>query len=159
MKLFPTKEKEFKLIDSQSVTLDRLLRRTERSERLTSQHTDKSFRGMITGNEFKLISSSIGKGAFCVMTGEIQSNSGKVTVEIHKVFRILLSIFLCVPIFATIALIGTQTEEFSFFLLFIMIGQMLMIRFAFIGLAFYFLSKSSLNRLGDVIDLEWVKSI
>lgn len=61
MKIFPTKELNFKLIDGPSETLDRLNRRTEKSENLTSQYTDKSFRGIINGNEFKIISSAIGK--------------------------------------------------------------------------------------------------
>lgn len=93
MKIFPTKELKFKLIDDQAETLNRLNRRTEKSENLTSQITDKSFRGIINRNEFKIISSAIGKGAFCVMTGTIESDKGNVKVEIHKVFRILLSVF------------------------------------------------------------------
>jgi len=31
---------------------------------------------MIHGGQFKLISSTIGKGALCVMTGEIQEGEG-----------------------------------------------------------------------------------
>ena len=98
MNIFPSIEKKFKLIDNQTETLNRLNRRTEKSENLTSQYTDKSFRGIIDENEFKIISSAIGKGAFCVMSGKIDSEKGNVKVEIHKVFRILLSIILCFPI-------------------------------------------------------------
>jgi len=158
MNIFPTKEKEFKLIDDQAETLNRLNRRTEKSENLTSQYTDKSFRGMINGNEFKVISSVIGKGAFCVMTGEINSNSGKVKVEIHKVFRILLSVFLLFPVIGMIAMIWSKAQEFSPILILVMIGQILMIRYVFIGLAFKFISKDSLNRLRDVLDFEWIKN-
>ncbi len=158
MKIFPTKELNFKLIDDQAETLNRLNRRTEKSENLTSQYTDKSFRGIIKGNEFKIISSSIGKGAFCVMTGEIESEKGNVKVEIHKVFRILLSVFLCFPIIGLIALTLTKAQEFSPIMILVMIGQILIIRFVFIGFAFKFLSKESLNRLRDVIDLEWIKN-
>ena len=158
MNIFPTKEREFKLIDDQAETLNRLNRRTEKSENLTSQYTDKSFRGMINGNEFKVISSVIGKGAFCVMTGEINSNSGKVKVEIHKVFRILLSVFLLFPVIGMIAMIWSKAQEFSPILILVMIGQILMIRYVFIGLAFKFISKDSLNRLRDVLDFEWIKN-
>jgi len=59
MNIFPTKELEFKLIDDQAETLNRLNRRTEKSKNLTSQYTDKSFRGMIDGNEFKIIEVAI----------------------------------------------------------------------------------------------------
>ncbi|MEP5934398.1 MAG: hypothetical protein ABJ218_04725 [Winogradskyella arenosi] len=158
MNIFPTKEKEFKLIDDQAETLNRLNRRTEKSENLTSQYTDKSFRGMINGNEFKVISSVIGKGAFCVMTGKINSDSGNVKVEIHKVFRILLSVFLCFPAVGITIAILTGSEEFSPIFILVVILQMLMIRYVFIGLAFRFLSKDSLNRLRDVLDFEWIKN-
>ncbi|GGZ94957.1 hypothetical protein [Algibacter mikhailovii] len=158
MNIFPTKEQEFKLIDDQSETINRLNRRTEKSENLTSQFTDKSFLGVINGNEFKIISSVIGKGAFCVMTGKIDSESGNVKVEIHKIFRVLLSIFLCFPVIGFIALSVTGANGFSPIMILVMILQILMIRYVFIGLAFKFISRESLNRLRDVLDLEWIKN-
>ena len=158
MNIFPTKELEFKLIDDQAETLNRLNRRTEKSKNLTSQYTDKSFRGMIDGNEFKIISSVIGKGAFCVMTGKINSDNGNVKVEIHKVFRILLSIILCFPVIGIVALLLSDAKEFSPILILVLIGQVLMIRYVFIGLAFKLLSKASLYRLRDVLDFEWTKN-
>jgi hypothetical protein len=154
MKIFPTKELNFRLVNDEVETLNRLNRRTEKSENLTSQFTEKSFRGIINGNEFKLISSSIGKGAFCVMTGKIKSGEVKVKVEIHKVFRILLSIMLLFPIIGIVAITVSEPKEFSLILILVAIGQILIIRFAFIGLIFKFLSTESLNRLRDVLDLE-----
>ncbi|MFW5983557.1 MAG: hypothetical protein ACOCQ4_03585 [bacterium] len=158
MKIFPTTELKFNLIDNQDETLDRLKRRTEHSENLTSQYTDKSFRGKIDGTNFKIISSTIGKGAFCVMTGEISTDQGKVKAEIHKVFRILLSIILVFPIIGLLIMIFSGTDDFSPIMILVTIGQILIIRYAFIGLAFRFLSKASLNRLRDVLDIEWKKT-
>ena len=158
MKIFPTKELKFRLINDQVETLSRLNRRTEKSENLTSQHTNKSFRGIINGNEFKLISSTIGKGAFCVMTGVIESDKGNVKVEIHKVFRILLSIILCFPIIGILTAILTGKEEPNPIFILVVIGQIVIIRYVFIGLAFKFLSRESLNRLRDVLDFEWTKN-
>jgi hypothetical protein len=86
MNIFPIKKKDFKLIGNQPETISRLERRTKNSQRLTSQYTDKSFIGNVDGNKFKIISSSIGKGAFCVMKGEINSKNGHVKVEIHYFF-------------------------------------------------------------------------
>jgi len=159
MKIFPTKEISFRLIDSQDETLDRLKRRTEHSENLTSQYTDKSFRGIISGTGFKIISSAIGRGAFCVLTGEISNDQGKVKVEIHKVFRVLLSLFLMFPIIGLLIMIIRGTEDFSPIMILVAIGQVLIIRYAFIGLAFRFLSKSSLDRFRDVLDIEWKKKL
>lgn len=80
MKIFPGKKLEFKLTDNYDETLNRLEPETEKSKNLTSQYTHKSFRGTLNGNHFKLISSAIGKGAFCVMTGTIETNKGYVEV-------------------------------------------------------------------------------
>lgn len=158
MKIFPAKEISFRLNDSQDQALDRLKRRTEHSENLTSQYTDKSFRGKINGTGFKIISSAIGRGAFCVLTGEISNDQGKVKVEIHKVFRVLLSLFLMFPIIGLLIMIISGTEDFSPILILVAIGQILIIRYAFIGLAFRFLSRSSLHRFRDVLDIEWKKT-
>lgn len=133
-------------------------RRTEKSENLTSRFTEKSFRGIVNGTDFKVISSVIGKGAFCVMTGKINSDSGVVKVEIHKVFKILLGVFMFLPIFGLVAMIWSKAQEFSPNLIVVMVGQILIIRFVFIGLAFKRISKDSLNRLRDVLDFEWIEN-
>jgi hypothetical protein len=65
---------------------------------MTSNFTDKSFRGIVDGDEFKIISSEIGKGALCVMTGKIDNDNSYVNVEIKKAFRILFSIISFMPI-------------------------------------------------------------
>ena len=158
MKLFPTKELKFRLLKDKAETLDKLNRRTERSENLTSQFTDKSFRGQINRNEFKLISSVIGKGAFCVMSGQINSVDGSVKVEIHKIFRILLTIILLFPLVGIILKSIIEMEKFSPIMILVTIGQILMIRYVFIGIAFRILSTESLNKLRDVLDLEWIKN-
>jgi hypothetical protein len=155
MKLFPTKELKFRLVNDQA---ERLNRRTERSDNLTSQFTDKSFRGLINENEFKLISSAIGKGEFCVMSGQINTVDGSVKVDIHKVFRVLLTIVLLFPLVGIILMTISGKEEFSPIMILVAIGQILMIRYIFIGLAFRFLSRESLNRLRDVLDLEWIRN-
>jgi len=79
------------------------------------------------------------------MTGKINSENGYVKVEIHKVFKILLSIFLCFPIISIIIMIISKSQNFSLFMILIMIGQILMIRYVFINLAFRLLSKVNLK--------------
>ena len=98
MDLFPKSEYTFSIIGEETETLERLKRRTELSESLTSNITDKSFRGIVKDNTFRIISSEIGKGAFCVLTGKIVNKDGQVEIEINKAFRILLSILLCLSL-------------------------------------------------------------
>ncbi len=84
MDIFPTKELQFKLIDSKTETIERLKRRTEFSEKMTSSFTDKSFRGIVKDDEFKIISSEIGRGALWVMNGKIENEIGYVNLVINK---------------------------------------------------------------------------
>lgn len=157
MKIFPTSSYTFKIIGEETETLERLKRRTELSESLTSQITDKSFRGIIKDNTFRVISSEIGKGAFCVLNGEINKQNGQVNLEINKAFKILLSVLLCFPFIGLIAQIFSNKEEFIIIFILVAILQLLMIRYVFIELGFRRLSKISLNRLRDVLDMEWIE--
>ena len=154
MEIFPTKELKFKLLDSKEETIERLKRRTEFSEKMTSNFTDKSFRGILNGDEFKIISSEIGKGALCVMTGKIDNDNSYVNVEINKAFRILFSIMFVMPIIALTIETVKKPNDILIFIL-VGIGQILMIRFFFIGMFFSRMSKQSLNRLRDVLDIEF----
>ena len=154
MEIFPTKELKFKLLDSKEETIERLKRRTEFSEKMTSNFTDKSFRGILNGDEFKIISSEIGKGALCVMTGKIDNDNSYVNVEMNKAFRILFSIMFVIPIIALTIETVKKPNDILIFIL-VGIGQILMIRFFFIGMFFSRMSKQSLNRLRDVLDIEF----
>ena len=157
MNIFPKRDYTFKIIGEETETLERLKRRTELSESLTSNITDKSFRGIIKDNTFRIISSEIGKGSFCVLTGEINNQNGQVNVEINKAFRILLSVLLCFPFIGLIAQFFSNKEEFSIIFILVVILQILMIRYLFIEFAFQRFSKSSLNKLSDVLDIEQIE--
>lgn len=154
MNIFPKNDYTFTIIGEETETLERLKRRTEGSESLTSKITDKSFIGKIKDNTFKIISSEIGKGAFCVLTGEIVNKNGQVAVEINKAFRILLSILLCFPFIGLIVQFFSNREDFSIVFILALILQLLMIRYVFIEFAFRRFSKSSLSKLSDVLDID-----
>lgn len=159
MKIFPTSNYSFKIIGEPVESLERLKRRTQISESLSSKITDKSFLGIITNNSFRIISSEIGKGTFCVLNGEISNKNGTVKIEINKAFQILLSIILCLPIAGLIAQLLSQEPNLAVVLIAAATVQILMIRFIFIELAFRRLSKRSLSRLSDVLDIESIEKI
>lgn len=154
MKIFPEKEYTFKLLSSQEDTLDRLNRRTEYSGYLSSYWTEKSFRGEIKKNYFKIISSKVGSGAFCTLEGEININDGFVKIKVHRVFKILLSILLLFPIIGIIISLTIGGESFELLMIPSIIGQLLIIRFIAISYIFSRNSKESLRRLRDVLDVE-----
>jgi len=157
MKIFPSSVYDFKLINNEKETIERLKRRTENSENLISKITEKSFIGNIKENQFKIISSNIGKGAFCTLNGKINKENGEVIVEINKPFKILLSIFMFLPIIAIIIQLITKPSDFNPIFILVCIGQILIIRFFFIEIFYKILSKQSINKLSDVLDTEWIR--
>jgi hypothetical protein len=72
--------------------------------------------------------------------------------------KILLSIILCFPVIGIVALLLSDAKEFTPIVILVVIGQVLMIRYVFIEIAFKLLSKTSLNRLRDVLDFDWIKN-
>jgi len=157
MTIFPSSSYEFKLINDQSETLERLKRRTEVSESFISKLTDKSFIGKVTNNSFKVISADIGKGSFCTLEGIIKEERGEVFVEINKSFKILFSILMLLPFIAFFIQLFSNQKQFNPIMILVCLGQVLVIRFFFIGFFYKLLSKKSINKLADVIDTEWIK--
>ncbi|WP_141672832.1 hypothetical protein [Flavobacterium crassostreae] len=157
MKVLPNNSYSFKITGNETETLERLKRRTEISEKLISKKTDKSFIGIVKENTFRIISSEIGKGAFCVLTGEINNQKGEVGIEINKAFRILLSVFLCLPFVGLIMQLFLGKSEFLALFILVFIGQLLVIRYLFIEFVFQRLSRSSLNKLNDILDIEYIE--
>ena len=157
MKIFPSSIYEFTLIDDQNETIERLNRRTENSDNLISKITNKSFIGKIDKNKFKIISSDIGKGAFCTLNGQINNKIGEVVVEINKPFKILLSILMLFPIVGFIIQLTLRVEEFNPIFIIVILAQILILRFVFIEIAYKFLSKQSINKLSDVLDTEYIR--
>jgi len=157
MTIFPSSSYEFKLIDDQSETLERLKRRTEISESLISKSTDKSFIGKVNNNSFKIISADIGKGSFCTLEGIIKEEHGEVFVKINKPFKVLFSILMQLPFIALFIQLFSNPKVFNPITILVCLGQVLVIRFFFIGLFYKLLSKKSINKLADVLDTEWIK--
>lgn len=158
MKIFPKNSYKFKIIGEDLETLERLNRRTEFSDNLISINTSKSFIGKINKNNFRIISSQVGFGAFCVLNGFIKDKNGEVSIEIHKVFRGFICLFLCFPIIGLI-IQSVFKREFSLIFVLVALGQLILIRYFFIEFTYRRLSKSSLNRLADVLDFEDLKKI
>lgn len=154
MKIFPSDRYSFKLIDGEKETLERLNARTEKSESLYSRTTTKSFIGQVHANEFRIVTSDIGSGALCVLSGKIEKDFGHVDVELNRPFKILFSVLFVLPIIALIIQFFKKPEDLPV-LFIVAIGQVLLIRFFFIELFFYRrFSKRSLNRLSDVLNTE-----
>ncbi len=92
------------------------------------------------------------------MHGQINSIDGAVKVEIHKAFRILLTVILFFPIVGIVLIPIMRLQNISPVMIFVAIGQITMIRFLFIELTFRYLSRESLNKLRDVLDVDWIEN-
>jgi hypothetical protein len=148
---FPSKYYTIEITNDPKKALDRLKENTLNRARLVSERTDKRFIGKVDDTEYRVISSVIGKGAFCVLQGHIDPNtgSGTLSIEIHKAFKVLVSIWSFLPIGAAIYCLvnGRFADAFLplVFLLFVwLIG---------IKLLFNFLYPRSLEELVEVLDI------
>ena len=154
--LFPHSTYAYELMGEPAETLERLKRRTEITDSLTSKRTDRSFRGQIEGSKYRIISSAVGRGAFCVLAGELDGRTGSVLVTIHSAFKVLLGIIMFFPVIGWVAQLYTGIAH-PFFLLVVVFIQIALIRYVLIEQAFRQLSKQSISRFSDVVDTKWTK--
>ena len=89
MNIFPTKNYEFELLFDRSEALSELEKNTMITNSLVSEWTKKEFIGQVNKNGFRIISSKRGRGAFCVLNGNLESKNGTLKIEIHKAFRVI----------------------------------------------------------------------
>lgn len=156
-KIFPTKKYKFSLLDSKEQTMERLKRRTEYSESMTSSVTNKSFRGIVNDNDFKIISSEIGKGAFWVINGVVDEKGGEINLEINKGFKILFTVafFLFFLSFIIISVSNLKEIKDFFIMLGVVFFQFVFYRFIVLELFMSRTINNSLKRFRDVLDVEF----
>ena len=159
MKLFPCNTYTFLLNTSATETVERLRKRTKDSESLFSSRTDKTFIGKIKGKNFRVISSAIGKGAFCVLEGYINEGEWELNVTVHKAFKTLTSILVFMSLIPLFVFVATNEGGDVLPIIFSSIFQVLIIRFVFIQLLYYRVAKDSIRRLRDVLDLKAIEKI
>ncbi len=153
MKLFPTKKFDVKLTENSSIAMTELERNTDITDSLVSDWTKKAFRGQVSSNEFKVISSEIGRGAICVLIGKFDQRNGEIELRIHKAFKVMFSILLLMPIIGFGITVLTNGIENSIGIIAPMIIGVLFVRFVFIELSFRFVSKTGLNKLTRIIGI------
>lgn len=152
MKIFPERLLNVELEDNYSRVSERLTNETDLTENLTSTWTNKKFRGTVTQQGFKLISSEIGRGAVCVFIGEFQDNSGTIRIRLNKAFQIMFGIILAyLPIAAGLILFMEHPDKWK--LLINVVLGFFFIRFVFIELSFRFLLRTGLNKLKQTLNI------
>ena len=154
MKMFPTKKFTAELTENSAVAMAELKRNTDITDTLVSDYTKKEFRGQVNENEFKVISSEIGRGAICVLNGKFDGKTGEIEIRIHKAFKVMFSILMLMPIvgFGIVAI--TNGIEKSYGIILPMIMSILFVRFVFMELSFRFVSKTGINKLKRVIGIK-----
>jgi hypothetical protein len=157
MKLFPGKTVTVKLRYDRATTLNELRRNTKLTNLLGSYYTSKEFIGQVSDSGFKLVSSEIGRGAFCVFIGDLQDSFGELEIRLHKGFRIMTSILMVFPFIV----FGIATVEEgignSITLVPATILAFLAIRFFILEMPFRRISKTGMNKLKEVAGLEIVE--
>ena len=85
----------------------------------------------------------------------VNQSSEKIRTPISQ-GNLFASILMIIPHLGFLTIMDTAFAITS--LILVVILQMLMIRFIFIGFVFFLVAKQSLNRLRDVLDFEWIKN-
>jgi hypothetical protein len=154
MKLFPNKRITVRLTDDRTATLIELRRNTKLTDRLVSDYTNKGFIGQVNDCGFKIISSEIGWGAFCVFVGDFQDSSGEIEIQIHRVFKVLFSILMLMPLIGFGISIVAQGIEESIAVIAPMALGILFIRFVFMEISFRVISKIGITKLTRIIGVK-----
>jgi len=157
MKLFPKKDFIAELNENSSIAMTELKRNTDITNSLVSDWTKKAFRGEVSENGFKIISSEIGRGAVCVLIGKFDENTVEIEVRIHNAFKVMFSIIMLYPfIMFGIIYYDSGLEKAVEYIPFLIIAG-LAIRFVFIELSFRFISRTGLNKLTKIIGIKQLK--
>jgi len=157
MKLFPWKKYEVKLVKENPDIWNKLKNETQISNSLVTVITKKAFIGKVGNGNFRIISSVIGKGAFCVFEGKFDGETGSIEVQVHKAFRILILIWSLLPILAIITSIYIDGFFYSIGIIIIFVIILLVIRFVLIELLFKSVSKSGLEKLKNIMGIIEIK--
>ena len=157
MKLFPAKNFKVELISDYSMSMENLKSNTDITDSLTSDWTKKAFRGQVSENGFKIISSEIGRGAVCVLIGKFDKNTGEIEVRIHKAFKVMFSILMLMPIIGFgLAILSNGIEKSTGIIIPTIMG-ILFVRFIFLELSFRFISNTGINKLTDILRIKELK--
>lgn len=136
MKIFPIKSYEIKLTDNPENNIKLLKLNTLESDSLSTKLTNKQFIGRINVNNFEIIGSEAGIGAFTVLRGNFSDGYVNVVGEVNNPFKVLISIMF---IFA-IGGISYNAFKIGFPGAFGMLVPLTMfigfLRFVFLGLIF-----------------------
>lgn len=154
LKLFPTKSLNVELEDLYSRSYEKLKGQTDLTDNLISTWTNKEFRGTVTEQGFKLISSEIGRGAVCVFIGDFQNNSGTIQVRLNKAFQVLFGILLLYPIIGFGVLLLTEGFNNALKFIPILLLLFLFVRYLLIGFSFWFISKTGLKKLTRTLNIK-----
>jgi hypothetical protein len=157
MKLFPTNNYQFELKKDSSDALLELEKNTLITESLVSEWTKKVFIGQVNKNSFKIISSKPGRGAFCVLVGQLDSKRGTLEIRIHKTFQIMLSLIYLFPIIGFTIALFTEKKEVIISLIIPTIMAIITFRFIMTELAFRIISKNGLKKLTKIIGITQLK--
>lgn len=157
MKLFPIKTFDAELRSDYLELMQNLKSNTDITETLTSDWTKKAFRGQVDEKGFKVISSEIGRGAVCVLTGKFKGKTGEIEVRIHNAFKVMFSILMLMPIIGVVITVLTKEIENPIGLVIPILMGFVFIRFVFIELSFRLISKTGINKLTNILSIKELK--
>lgn len=155
MKLFPSSNFSVDISMESSKAMMELKSNTDLTDSLTSSRTNKAFRGQVNRSDFKVISSEIGRGAFCIISGQFENQNGRMKIDIHPVFKVLLTILLFFP--TVVICIAIILDRSQIGLLIPLIMHFVFVRFVLIEISFRLISRTAMRKLTDIIGIKNLK--
>lgn len=157
MKLFPVRYLYVELEENYSRVCELLKQETDTTVNLATTWTNKKFRGNVTEQGFKLISSEIGRGAVCIFLGNFQNNSGTIEIRIHKAFQFFFGIILTYPLIGFGLILFGQGMNSAIQFIPVLLLEALFIKYVLIGLSFKYISRTGLKKLEGTLNIKNLK--
>ena len=153
IKLFPEKNYLIELGNDSSIAISRLISQTLSKEQYVSNWKAQAFIGEIKNNEFEIALSKELYGDFCILRGKIDKTKGTLNILVSKKIKI---IFISIILFIISGIIGAifYGEMITLLKLIIAIP---VFRYIFLELGFRIISKSTINKLTEIIEIEELK--
>ncbi|MWB93164.1 hypothetical protein GON26_02230 [Flavobacterium sp. GA093] len=152
MKIFPESNYSIELNIDSKLAVSKLENQTLSKEQFVTNWNNQSFIGIIKENEFEIKLSKQISGEFCILNGKLENKKEKIEIRTGKIFKIIFLLIISFTLSAIIlAIIQNKLELIFYYLLTILI-----IRFVFLELGFKIVSKITVNKLTEIIEIKQI---
>lgn len=154
---FPKKTYHVRLKSDDSTQWQKLAENTLFRHTLASTFTRMRFIGQVEEGSFRLITSKIGKGAFCVFEGTFEGSEGTIKVSVNSAFRVLIILWFI--FFTSVGVVAIFASDINPIALLAMLALATAIVRGALTVLFNRMNSIGLSALSAVLGFEKVEEI